>query len=107
MLKKNIVWPFVALALVACAQTPSKDVATTRVVYVQDKLVDCIGVGPMKCLKMRFEDEDEWFNSYSGIEGFSYQEGRAYKLKVTLKSESTPPADSSSLRYIFVEELAD
>jgi hypothetical protein len=47
--------------------------------------VDCRGVGPMKCLQVRYPDKgpnQPFYNFYSFIKGFNYVEGRGSILLV-------------------------
>ncbi len=81
----------------------------TFIYWVNSYKVDCMGVGPMSCLLVRKGDApaDEWQNFYSLIQGFDYQPGYLYKLKVR-EIELPPgqvPADGSSIRYDLVELL--
>ena len=77
----------------------------TTVLYVDSKLVDCVGVGPQQCMLIKEDLDSEWQMFYDVIEGFDYQEGTQYKLSVTITEIENPPADSSSLEYTLVEVL--
>lgn len=67
---------------------------------------DCTGVVKMKCLLVKKGDGTEWEFFYSPIEGFNYEEGFEYKLEVRTEEIENPPADSSSVRYILVNEIS-
>lgn len=73
---------------------------------VAPELVDCVGVAPQKCLRIRRADNATWENLFSGIEGFEHEEGTRYELSVELIPVENPPADGSSIRYKLVEILA-
>lgn len=72
---------------------------------VADHRVDCIGVGPMRCMLVKRETDQDWTNFYSGIEGFDYEEGYEYKIIVSEHEIENPPMDASSIRYVLVSIL--
>lgn len=49
---------------------------------------------------------EKWSYFYDEIEGFQYEEGYVYELKVRVEEVENPPMDGSSLRYILVEVLS-
>ena len=61
---------------------------------------DCYGMRPMKCLQVKKEQATTWSNFYSAIEGFEYEPGYTYVLRVKEKKIKNPPADGSSIRYV-------
>ena len=71
----------------------------TKIMYIDSKLADCVGVGPQKCMLIRENSDSDWQMFYDKIEGFDYQEGTQYKLEVIITDVENPPADSSSLKY--------
>ena len=46
---------------------------------------------------------DNWFKFYNSIEGFDYQPGFIYDIKVIVEQVDNPPADGSSLKYTLQE----
>lgn len=101
------------LAFTACTTTDNKTEETGEIILVNSTKVDCVGVAPMKCLQIKrlnqdSKDESAWEFFYSKIEGFEYQPGFIYKLKI--KSEKLPkaqvPQDASSIKYTLVEVLS-
>ncbi len=87
---------FLAIAVGACSGD--------RVVrmWVGPDLVDCVGVGPRKCLLVKdSEDADREF-FYDGIEGFVHTEGLSYVLEVEITEVEDPPVDGGSLHYRLV-----
>jgi len=46
---------------------------------------------------------DNWFKFYNNIEGFDYQPGYIYDIKVVVEQVDNPPADGSSLKYTLQE----
>lgn len=63
----------------------------------------CIGVGPMECLQVRREGEDNYSLFYSKIEGFEFEPGYQYTLRVKVTPVENAPADASSERYALLE----
>jgi hypothetical protein len=92
----------------ASAVTTAEPAAATRgdTLFVREKRADCMGEGPMKCLQVRATETAEWTLLYQGIEGFTYEEGNAYELRVARKPNPKAPADGSSLRYQLVEVVS-
>ena len=76
-----------------------------RTLYVGPVLVDCVGVGPQKCMLVKENPEDAHEMFYDPIEGLEYREGYEYELLVGIDRVENPPADASSLRYTLIEEL--
>lgn len=77
--------------------------AGEKTIFVREKRVDCEGEGPMLCMQVRNAESEEWTLFYGRIEGFSYEEGHAYELRVNVDEVNTPPADRSSQRMRLVE----
>jgi len=72
---------------------------------IASRTSDCTGVGPQTCLFVKKGAAKDWELFYSSIDGFDYEPGYEYKLKVKeVKSENTP-ADASSIKYILVKEI--
>lgn len=69
-------------------------------IKVKENTVPCTGVAPMECLQVKEGKSKEWSNFYSSIEGFNYEPGYTYKLKVIkTKREGAVPADASAYEY--------
>ena len=80
--------------------------SSKKIIYIADAKVDCEGVAPQKCLQIKEEGTTDWTYLYDHIEGFDYEKGFFYKLKVEVKKIENPPADGSSLHYKLIEVLA-
>jgi heat shock protein HslJ len=96
---------FLGIILLVFACNPKQK---TETFWVNSYRVDCVGVGPMKCMliqKGETLEEGEWQNFYSKIEGFEYEPGFIYKLKVKEEQLENVPADASSIKYILIEVL--
>lgn len=102
---KNVMILVISILItISCSTT--KD----SIYWVNSAKFDCMGVGPMKCLQVqkgKMVDDNNWQNFYSIIEGFDFEPGYIYKLKV--KEEKLPldqlPADASSIKYTLIKEL--
>jgi hypothetical protein len=80
--------------------------ALVKKVLVSEKRADCVGESARKCMQVRESESDPWTLFYDRIEGFTYEEGHRYELRVALESNPNPPADGSSLRYRLVEVIS-
>ncbi|MGB5882171.1 MAG: DUF4377 domain-containing protein, partial [Thermoanaerobaculia bacterium] len=102
--QRLLLWTLAVLVVLsvssAGAQTPA-----TKTLWVAHYRVDCVGVGPQKCLLVKEEQYSPWQFFYGQIEGFDYVEGYAYELRVVEEKIDNPPADSSSIRVKLVEVI--
>ena len=73
-------------------------------VTVGPKLLDCVGVGPRKCLDVN----GRFF--YEGIDAFKHEEGYNYRLKIerydAFPGEKEPPQEASSYGYRLIEVIS-
>lgn len=74
--------------------------------YVADTKGDCYGVGKGLCLQVKEKPDEPYALFYSGIEGFSYEEGYHYKLEVMRVKRERPPADGSAYNYYLINILS-
>lgn len=104
----------IGVALLAACGAPdtgggaggSADAGTVETLFVGPELKDCMGVAPMQCMQVAPSAEGPWSLFYSEIEGFRYEPGFTYELRVRKETVANPPADGSSLRYTLVEQVA-
>lgn len=100
------------LAFVSCTMSEDKTNETEKVILVNSTKVDCVGVSPMKCLQVKWinqgQEEGDWEYFYSKIEGFEYQPGYIYKLKINAEElpKAQVPQDASSIKYTLIEILS-
>ncbi|MGD8466818.1 MAG: META domain-containing protein, partial [Anaerolineae bacterium] len=90
-----------AVALAACG--PFVGGPQEKTVYVGPYLVPCVGVGPQECMLVREDLGEDWTMFYDRIDGFDYEEGFEYRLRVVEEEIDNPPADASSLQWSLVE----
>jgi len=96
---------FAGIMLLGIACSPAEKGA---IYWVNSYKVDCTGVGPMECLLIQKGDtrvEGEWQNFYAQIEGFDYEPGFIYKLRIKEEKVENVPADASSVKYKLIEVL--
>jgi hypothetical protein len=68
--------------------------------------VECVGEGTQRCLQVREAAHEEWRLFYDHIEGFTFEEGFRYSLRVSRTRISDPVADGSAFRYRLVDVLS-
>lgn len=73
------------------------------ILYVGPTLVDCVGVAPQKCLLVKEDPAGEYQFFYDSIEGFEYETGYTYQLRVKKEPVANPPADASSIKWTLIE----
>ncbi|KMQ69055.1 hypothetical protein ACM39_06455 [Chryseobacterium sp. FH2] len=73
---------------------------------VGPQTADCTGAAPMKCLQVKETSTAEWTNFYTNIEGFTYEPGYEYVLKVKTEKIKNPPADGSSIKYTLIRQVS-
>ena len=66
----------------------------------------CVGVSPRLCLQVKEEGQQNWTLFYDQIEGFTYEPGYLYQLKVRKETVENAPADASSIKWTLVEEVS-
>jgi hypothetical protein len=76
-----------------------------RVIYVDSQTASCWGISRGECLRIRENTSDPWTVLYTPIEGFNYEAGYRYRLRVAERAIANPPADGSSRQLVLVEVL--
>jgi len=103
-MKKSLLLLGLCITLFSCTQTEEN----VHTYWVNSYQVACDGVGKMNCLlvqKAETTDPGNWTNFYSKIDGFDYEPGFIYKLKVREVPVENPPTDASSIKYELVKVL--
>lgn len=85
---------------------PNSSAENEKTMIIASQTVDCTGVAPMKCLQVKEKESDNWGNFYSNIEGFTYEPGFEYVLKVKTEKIENPPMDGSSIKYTLVKQVS-
>ena len=102
-MRKIILIALLALPLLIWRCASSSNI--TRYVVASTE-VDCMGVGPQKCMMVKKGGDDNWTLFYGRIEGFDYVPGYEYVLDVREENIENPPADGSSVKYILVKQIS-
>lgn len=76
-----------------------------KTIFVNDIMVNCVGVSPQKCFQIRENESDPWYNHYGTIEGFEFEPGYSYKLKVRVAEVDNPAADQLSETFVLLDVL--
>ena len=106
----KLIFPFLFIAclfVTACSDDEPKDKTKDIMMSVSEEpgvmfdLFDDEGKHPIMCLRVMDEDfPGEWRNlSMSAIEGFEYEIGHMYTLRVRRTILANPPADASAYTY--------
>ena len=85
----------------ASADTESGE--SLKTLFVGPQWVDCVGVAPQQCLQVRASEAAEWTLFYGQIDGFTFEPGYEYELRVQETEVENPPVDASSLTVTLVE----
>lgn len=93
-----------SLAVAACSGItgPSERVVTMD---VASQRVPCTGLVPRECLRVRQLPDTAWGLFYDAIDGFAFEAGFEYTLRVRVRTVPNPPADASSLAYRLITVL--
>jgi hypothetical protein len=108
-----------SFGLAGCATTSSTEVVASAaeadlpapaegrelIVNVAGQRAPCTGAAPMLCLQVRMQPGAAWQLHYFDIEGFDWQSGTEYVIRVREIPVADPPADAPSLRWVLQEVL--
>lgn len=94
---RKLFYLFIAVSMAATACGGKKE---SEVLTIASEQADCMGVAPQKCMLIKREGNTDWEFWYTGIEGFEYEPGYEYVVKIRREKVSDPPADMSSVRYV-------
>jgi len=94
------------LVITQCTASANASGGEEKTFIVGPQTADCTGVAPMKCLQVKETQSGSWTNFYSNIEGFTYEPGYEYVLKVKTEKIANPPMDGSSIKYTLVKQVS-
>jgi uncharacterized protein DUF4377 len=86
--------------------TPEAPAAKQETLFVRDQRAPCEAEAKRECLQVKNAESEPWRNLFATIEGFEYEPGYQYELKVEVSPLANPPADASSLRYTLLEVVS-
>lgn len=94
------------LGLAACRDGVTGPSIAMLELHVDREKVACVTLIETECLRIRERESDSWQIFYGEIEGFTWEPGYEYRLRVVRAVISNPPADGSSFRYVLVQTLS-
>ena len=102
---------FLLIGLFSCnsmnmASSHSGTKHPTKEVIVASYRTDCVGVGPQMCYLYKENQEDEWIYFYSEIEGFDYQAGNEYVIKVKVSAPGNDYHNAKNLKFELEEVIS-
>jgi heat shock protein HslJ len=100
LLKNSMVKSIITFILLIGSSYLAK--ANVFTLTVKEELANCIGVGPRTCYQVKYNNSKDWEFFYSEIEGFKYEAGYRYVLKVKRTKRINVPADASAYTYKLV-----
>lgn len=74
-----------------------------QTIYIDSYLVSCQVVAEQECMLVKPRPYSEWEFFYSEIEGFEFEAGYSYKVRLLVTQIDDPPADASSKKYKLLE----
>ncbi|WP_026463146.1 DUF4377 domain-containing protein [Adhaeribacter aquaticus] len=106
---KNLLFLFCLVgALLSCKKETSEIFAKEVTLRVNSYRQNCQGEGVLNCYLVQDGKKigtQNWDLFYNEIEGFDYEEGFIYDLKVRKENVPNPPADGSSFKYKLIKIL--
>lgn len=92
---KKVYFAFLLLGISSLAMAQE----TVKLIVKENK-VPCTGVAPTECLQVKEGKDKNWKYFYESIQGFTYEPGYEYKLKVEKnKRTGIIPADAAEYTY--------
>lgn len=85
------------------AKTRSKMPEKTETMTIQHYKVPCQGESIQMCYLVKTQGQADWEYSYDEIQGFEYEWGYVYTLKVNKITIDNPPQDGSSIAIRLVK----
>ncbi|WP_299394441.1 DUF4377 domain-containing protein [uncultured Gelidibacter sp.] len=76
--------------------------SSEKIIYVKNASVACADDASQKCLQIKTSEDAPWTNFSGTIDGFDYEEGNFYKLKVSVSSAENTSAEAPQPSYTLV-----
>ena len=107
----NIFYFLIALILSACTLDEDETRSQSETVNMRIDHFRGVGTGMFPKLVYRIQEGDKigsenWNNLYSEINGFTYEKGFVYDLKIKKMNIQDPPQDASSIKYELQEMIS-
>ena len=95
------------LAACVCTACDKDDEYAIREWTVASQLGIAHGASTLQpVLLVKANDDTSWRALYGGIEGFEYQPGYEYRLRIKAEQLPDTPQDGSSIRYTLLEQIS-
>ena len=101
-MKKYFAFLFFCCALFFCENNNDLQEKEKTLLIASTK-VDCVGLGPQKCLLIKENNQGSWEYLYDSIIGFVYEKGFEYEVLVSEKQIQNPPQDASSIELTLIK----
>ena len=103
MICMKLIWAIMPLVFLGVAGLQESFADETKTIFIGPNLVDCVGVGPQKCMMIKESADSDWTYFYNNIKGFEFKSGYEYELQVKITERDNVPADASSLEYQLIK----
>lgn len=77
-----------------------------KTIHVANHYADCSETTHQTCLLIKEDENKEWTTFHDVIEGFSYEEGYEYTLKVKISKDTSSSDNSDKLQYKLIEIMS-
>lgn len=98
--------PIILILLSLTIGCDRDDADHTEILTIGPYRTDCVGAHPQECYLEYNEEAEAWHFFYDGIQGFEYEEGYIYRLKVSLHERPEGIQDVGRYSYRLVEVLS-
>lgn len=102
---RRLVLSLALLSATACSDVVGPGIVEL-VLHVDSQRVTCYTWIETECLRVRERESQSWRNFSDEIEGFAWEAGYLYRIRVVRASVANPPADGSSYRYILRQVIS-
>ena len=108
-IQRILVLLIIGFTFTACSSQMEDE--NTISMWVNSQIVDCVGIGPMRCMQVQESDsivEGQWKNIFTNIEGFEFEKGFVYHLRVKVEKLDPRkiPAGTSSIKYTLIKQIS-
>jgi hypothetical protein len=97
------------MSFFACEKGDSWVISPETEMYINSYKTDCTGMGSLPCLLVQegsLLGSEEWILFNDPIQGFNYEEGYYYHLKVRIEKILNPAPDASDRKYILLQLIS-
>ncbi len=98
---------FINMFLLSCSTSKTVEMDENETVEINFHQVICQGMAAQWCYQIKENSQKDWTFFYDEIEGFKYEWGTNYELKVKKEKIANPPADASSIKWILTSILKE